>query len=160
HVLPPAVAGVASVRLLLSFTLNCATALIAALALQHFLPRIERVDRLRTAVGLILLGGLLSGVTTSFLFSAALAAFGEGNGHWLMPVVRALTNPFAILTVVPLLLHAASWWRQPQHTIRPGRVLEAILLVVVVAAVGVLAFVTPETAAGNPAVLLYAPFAL
>jgi signal transduction histidine kinase/integral membrane sensor domain MASE1 len=162
HFLPPATPppGLTSVHVLLSFALNCATALVAAFALQRFLPRIERIDRMRAAVGLLLLGGLLSGVTTSFLFSAVVAAFGEGSGHWLMPVVRALTNTFAILTVVPLLLNAAAWWREPHHTIRPGRVVEALLLVAVVAAVGLLAFVTPETAARNPAILLYAPFAL
>ena len=154
------VAGLSPVRLMLSYFFNCATAIVAAFALRRFLPGIERIDRTRTAFGLILLGGALAGITTSFLFTAALVAFNEPTGHWLMPLVRSLTNTFAIITVVPLILHTAAWTRQPHHAVRPGRVLEAFLLIAVLAAVGVLAFVTPETASHNPAILLYAPLAL
>jgi integral membrane sensor domain MASE1 len=114
----------ATVRAVTQFAANCATALIGALALSAVVPDLRRIERVRTAVALILIGGLLAPVSTSVLLAAALVVLDHGQSFWLTMSARSLTNAFAILTIVPLILHANAWVRRPHRSILPARAAE------------------------------------
>ena len=59
-----------SLRVLIQYVLNCATALIGALALAHFEPGTHRFDRVLPAWRLVFFGGLVAPFTTSVLMAA------------------------------------------------------------------------------------------
>ena len=61
---------VATARVLTQYVLNCATALIGALALAHFEPGTHRFDRVLPAWRLVFFGGLVAPFTTSLLMAA------------------------------------------------------------------------------------------
>jgi integral membrane sensor domain MASE1 len=114
----------ATARALIQFAANCAIALIGALALSAVVPDLRRIDRVRTAVALILIGGLLAPLFTSVLLAAALVVLDHSQSFWLTMSARTLTNAFAILTIVPLILHANAWVRRPHRSILPARAAE------------------------------------
>jgi len=146
-------------RVLVQYVVNCATAIIGALAMEAYAPGVRRIDRIRTALALIVLAGFLAPAATSVLLSAAFIALNVNGEFWLTTVARVVTNTFAILTVVPLILHAAAWFGQPERRLQPARAAEACLLAVSLATVGIVAFVAPETRMHQSSILLYAPFA-
>ena len=150
----------ATVRALISFAANCATALIGALALSAVVPDLQRIDRVRTAVALILIGGLLAPLFTSVLLAAAFIVLDHGQSFWLTMSARSLTNAFAILTLVPLILHANAWVRRRDRSFLPARAAEGGLLAVSLCTLGILGFIAPQAANEHSAVLLYAPFAV
>src|SRR6516162_8265616 len=90
---------------------NCATAAVGALALSAFVPGIRRIDSLRTAIAFILLAGVFAPLCTSLLVAAAAVAVGLSTTFSWTAIARSLTNAFAILPVVPLILHRAAWLR-------------------------------------------------
>jgi PAS domain S-box-containing protein len=137
---------------------NCATAVVGALALSAFVPGIRRIDGLRTAIAFILLAGILAPACTSLLVAAA--AVGVSKTFWWTAIARSFTNAFAILTLVPLILHGAAWLRQPNTTIHSARAAEAAVLAITLATLGILAFVAPDRYHDFSPALLYAPFAI
>ena len=139
---------------------NCATAVVGALALSAFVPGIRRIDRLRTATAFILLAGILAPLCTSLLVAAAAVAVGITTTFWWTTVARSLSNAFAILTLVPLILHGAAWLRQRNSMIHSARAAEASVLVITLATLGILAFVAPDRYHDFSSALLYAPFAI
>jgi PAS domain S-box-containing protein len=147
-------------RTLIQYVTNCATALIGALALTAFVPGLRRIDRLRTAAGFILLAGLLAPACTSVLLAAAFVAVNITDAFWLTATARTLTNAFAILTLVPLALHAAAWLRRGDFTVHPARATEASVLAVSLVTLGILGFVAPPGLTEFSPALLYAPFAI
>jgi PAS domain S-box-containing protein len=149
-------------RALIQYVANCATALIAAFALSAFVPDLRRIDRMRTAAAFIVLAGLMAPVFSSVLLAAAFVALHISEAFWLTITARTLTNAFAILTVVPLVLHAAAWLREGAFNVQPARATEAILLMVTLATVGILGFVAPGQVSGLSLslALLYAPFGI
>jgi PAS domain S-box-containing protein len=148
-----------AIRATVWYALNCATALIGALTLVAVVPDLRRIDRVRTAVALILLGGLLAPLSTSVLLSTALGVLDHSKSFWLTTMARTLTNSFAILTIVPLTLQAAAWARSENHSILPARPAEAGLLGVSLITLGSLGFIAPQFAIEHSAAVLYAPFA-
>jgi PAS domain S-box-containing protein len=149
-------------RALIQYVVNCGTALIAAFALNAFVPDLQRIDRMRTAIVFILLAGLMAPVVSSVLLAAAFVALRITDAFWLTITARALTNSLAILTVVPLALHAAARLREGDSNLQPARATEAILLAVSLMTVGILGFVAPGQVSGPSLTLalLYAPFAI
>lgn len=149
-------------RALIQYVVNCATALIGAFALGAFVPDLRRIDRMRTAMAFILLAGLMAPLFTSVLLAALFVAMQITDAFWLTITARTLTNTFAILTLVPLALHGAAWFRARNFNVQPGRATEAILLVVTLTTVGLLGFVAPSRVTGLSLslALLYAPFAI
>ena len=147
-------------RALISYVVNCSTALLGALALASFVPGMRRIDRLRSAVAFILLAGILVPACMSLLVAAAALAVGVRPTYWWAVSARTLSNAFAILTLVPLILHGAAWLRRGDARIHVARAAEASLLTIALATLGVLAFVTPSQSNALSPALLYAPFAI
>jgi signal transduction histidine kinase/integral membrane sensor domain MASE1 len=151
---------VSALRALVQYAVNCTTALIGALALTAVAPDLYRIERVRSAVALILLGGLLAPLSTSLLLATALVVLDLSQTFWLTTYARTATNSFAILTVVPLVLHAAAWARNAEHSLPPARATEAGLLTVGLLTLGSLGFIAPQFAIEHSAAVLYAPFAV
>src|SRR6516162_4285140 len=151
-------ATVSPVRAVIGYLGNCCTAVLAALALAAFAPGIRRIDRLRTAVAFIGLAGVLVPLCTSLLVAAAAVAAGSSTSFWWTAAARSLSNAFAILTLVPLILHSAAWLRQRNPSVAAARAAEASVLGITVVTLGILAFVSPENEL-SPAVL-YGCFAI
>ncbi|HKD52649.1 MAG TPA: MASE1 domain-containing protein [Steroidobacteraceae bacterium] len=149
-------------QVLIQYGVNCATALIAAFALNAFVPHLQRIDRMRTAVAFIVLAGFVAPIFSSVLMAAAFVALHITDAFWLTVTARTLTNSFAILTLVPLALHGAAWAREGNFNLQPARATEAILLVITLTTVGILGFVAPGQVTGLSLslALLYAPFAI
>ena len=112
-------------RVLVQYVLNVGTALIAAFALTHEATEPLRFDRVRPAWRLVLFGGLVAPLTTSLLMAATFLTVDVDRAFWLTTCARTLTNSFAILTLVPLMLHGAAWLRAPHHRLNVRRVTEA-----------------------------------
>jgi PAS domain S-box-containing protein len=149
----------ATIRAAIQYLANCATALMGASALLAIVPRFYRFERLRTAAAFILIAGILVPLSTSVLLAAALVLLDGSGPFWLTAAVRTLTNSFANLTVVPLVLHAAAWLRAGNRTIHAARAAEALLLTLSVTTFGYLGFLAPQRFGEHSVVLLYAPFA-
>jgi PAS domain S-box-containing protein len=147
-------------RAVIGYVGNCATALVGALALAAFVPGIRRIDSLRTAVAFILLAGIFAPLCTSLLVAAAAVAVGLTTTFWWTTIARSLSNAFAILTVVPLMLHGAAWLRLRDRTIHSARATEASVLAIALATLGILSFVAPDRYDDFSPALLYAPFAI
>jgi PAS domain S-box-containing protein len=147
-------------RGLVGYVGNCATAAVGALALSAFVPGIRRIDRLRTAVAFIVLAGVLAPLATSLLVAAAAVAVGPTAPFWWTVIARTLSNAFAILTLVPLILHGATWLRRGEGPIHSARAAEASVLTIALATLAILAFLSTEHHNGLSLVLLYAPFAI
>jgi PAS domain S-box-containing protein len=147
-------------RAVIGYVGNCATAVVGALALLAFVPGIRRIDSLRTAVAFVLLAGLLAPLCTSLLVAAAAVALGVNATFWSTAIARSLTNAFAILTLVPLILHSAAWLRQGNASIHSARAAEAAVLLITLATLGIVAFVAPDHSNVLSPGLLYAPFAI
>ena len=66
--------GITPLHAVVGYVGDCATALLAALALSAFVPGMRRIDRVRTAVAFVLLAALLAPCCTSLLVAAAALA--------------------------------------------------------------------------------------
>src|SRR5262249_49501246 len=97
---------------------------------------------------------------TSFIQATAFVALRYGSDFWPMFVGRTLTNTFAILTVVPPILHAVSWLRRADHQVNIARIAEATLLFVGLITLGVLAFLVPMLLAEHALALVCAMLAI
>ena len=136
--------GALAARVVIQYGANCATALIGALALSAVVPGLRRIDSTRSALAFILLGGVLAPLITSLAAAWAYYALSITQEFWLTVVARTLTNSFAIVTVVPPILHVAAWLREERHTLSLARATEMGLLALSLAAVGTLAIAMPS----------------
>jgi signal transduction histidine kinase/integral membrane sensor domain MASE1 len=144
-------------RVLVQYLMNIGTALIAAYAMTHHAPGSLRFDRMLPAWRLVLFGGLVAPFVTSALMAATFLTTDVDRAFWLTTCARTLTNSFAILTLVPLMLHSAAWLRAPHHTFDGRRVAEAAALTACLTAAGVAALFAPPTTAVAAAALLCLP---
>ena len=150
--------GITPLHALVGYIGDCATALLAALALSAFVPGIRRIDCVRTAVAFVLLAALLAPCCTSLLVAATALATDVHTRFWWMAGARSLTNAFAILTVVPLVLSGAAWLREGKAAISASSAAEAALLGITLATLGILTFVAPDNEL-SPA-MLYGSFGI
>ncbi len=144
-------------RVLIQYVLNCCTALIGAFALAHFEPGAHRFDRMLPAWRLVFFGGLVAPFTTSILLAAAFLTTNIDQDFWLTMVARALTNTFAILTVVPLMVHIAGRLTERHQVIDVSRLIEGIVLAACLAAASVAALLAPPFEAVAAAAMLCLP---
>jgi PAS domain S-box-containing protein len=144
----------------IQYVVNCSTALIGAFALSAFAPDAGRFNSVRAAIGLIAFGALLAPVSTSILLAAAFLALGRIDNFWVTVFARALTNAFAILTLVPLIVRAAAWIRTGGHPVPAMRAAEGCLLFVMLAATGITVFAAPAIGVTDSPAILYAPVPL
>jgi signal transduction histidine kinase len=143
-----------------NYAFNCLTALAGALALQALAPGLLRLERMRAAAVFLVTTGFLTPLCVSLVAAAALVAVHATTAFWATALLRALTNSFAILTVVPLALHGAAWLRAGNLTIRADRAAEACMLGLTLVALSLAAFVLPPVAHDLFPALLYAPYAV
>ena len=148
---------VALVQVLTQYVLNCATALIGAFALAHFEPGTHRFDRMLPAWRLVFFGGLLAPFTTSILMAAIFVTTDIDRSFWLTTVARALTNTFAILTVVPLMVHVAGRLNEKRRFIDVARIVEGAVLAICLATASVAALLAPPFEAVASAAMLCLP---
>jgi len=160
HLLVQLLAGMAPDRVLVQYVLNCATALLGAAALSRIVPDLRRIERVHSALLFIVVCALMAPLLTSLVMVATFAAINVGTGFWPTVAARTLTNSFAILTVVPLILHAAAWLKRPQRTVQLARAVEAGLLATSLVLLAALAFLTPVVFTQNEWIFVYALFAV
>lgn len=147
-------------RALIGYFSNFCNALVAALGLAALAPSLGRVDRMRLAAIFMGVVGLVAPVVASVLAAAALVAAHLTSAFWPTMVERSLTNAFACLTVVPVMLHGAAWLRAGNLSIRAERIAEAGVLAAALTALSLVAFVTTGARTNLSAALLYAPYAI
>jgi PAS domain S-box-containing protein len=140
---------------LIPYAINCSTALIGAFALSAMAPDMRRFDHVKSTLVLIAFGAVLASVSTSVLMAAAFVALGVTDAFWTMAVARTLSNAFAILTLVPLIVHAAAWQRRGARSFPTLRSAEACLLAVTLATVGILVFAAPRPGPADSIAIIY-----
>lgn len=172
HVLAQA-SGTSWIQIGLQYIFNCGEALIGAAALLRLQGwrrqpgKVGQLGQLGTMTNLVLIGGIGAPLVTSVAMAMAFVSLGLTGDFWLTVVARSSTNTFAIITLVPLILHFATrsegrsdgqsdWWRAPQRR----TVIEASFIGICLAAVCVYVFVRPGLEEERVSALLYAPMPL
>jgi signal transduction histidine kinase len=103
---------------------------------------------------LVFFGGLVAPFTTSLILAAVFLTTDVDRSFWLTTVVRALTNSFAVLTVVPLMVHIAARLRARRQGIDVVRLIEGgMLILCLVAASGAALFAPPTKTVAAAAML-------
>jgi len=148
------------VQIAIQYVANSGLALLAAGTLLRLERPPWRFDRLRSVANLILLAGVAASLVTSVLMAAAFGAVGIPGRFWLTVVVRTLTNTFAIVVLVPLIVQVPSRLRARAIWPRQARVLETLVLASLLMVVGTCVFVVPTVPSIPAGALLYAPLPL
>jgi PAS domain S-box-containing protein len=147
-------------QVLIQYVVNCAEALIGAYAIVSFCPQPLRYDRVRTAFVLIAFGGIIAPLLTSVVMAGAFVAVGLSTEFWLTLTVRTITNTFAIVALVPLIVHGIERLRRHARAIALERAVEACALAISLSGVGFCVFVVPTEGPNSAPTLLYAPLPL
>ena len=147
-------------RLVIQYIANVGLAMLGALAVAAVSSGAHRFDRVRNAFTLVLFGGLLAPALTSILMATAFKISGLSNELWLTVVARTVTNTFAVVTLVPLIVHCADRLRSGQRPISVKRAAEAMTLSLTTLAVCTLLFFIPLESPERTPMLLYAPLPL
>ena len=147
-------------QVIIQYCANIGLASLGALAILTISPTPHRFDRIRSALTLVLFGGLLAPAVTSVLMAAAFLVFGISNEVRLTVVARTITNTFAVVTLVPLIVHCALRLRTGQRPISVKRAAEGITLALTIFAVCCLLFFLPTDSPERTPLLLYAPLPL
>jgi signal transduction histidine kinase/integral membrane sensor domain MASE1 len=134
---------------------NTGLALLGALSIAAMTPSPHRFDRVRNAFTLVLFGGLLAPALTSMLMAVLFKLFGISHEMWLTVVARTVTNTFAVMTLVPLIVHCADRLHRGQRPISVKRATEAMTLALTTLAVSVLLFFIPMESPERTPLLLY-----
>jgi signal transduction histidine kinase/integral membrane sensor domain MASE1 len=148
------------VQVIVQYFANTGLAGLGALAILSLSPTPHRFDRVRSAFTLVLFGGLLVPAITSILMAAAFVMFGISTEVRLTVVARTITNTFAVVTLVPLIVHCAERLRNGQRPISVKRAAEGITLALTILAVCILLFFLPTDSPERTPLLLYAPLPL
>jgi signal transduction histidine kinase/integral membrane sensor domain MASE1 len=141
----------------IQYLVNCSIALIGAFGLYALAPETTRFDRVRPVLVLIIFGAILAPSATGILMASLFLTFAGSNTLWTAAYSHALVNALSILTLVPLIVHAADWIRGGARAVPPLRAAEAVLLTVTLAAAGVFVFAAPPLGPAESNALLYAP---
>ncbi|HET7808951.1 MAG TPA: ATP-binding protein [Steroidobacteraceae bacterium] len=147
-------------RVLIQYFANTGLALLGALAIVGVAPVPHRFDRVRGAFTLVLFGGLLAPAFTSILMAGAFHVTGISNEMWLTVIARTITNTFAVVTLVPLIVHCAQRLHSGQRPISVKRAAEGMTLALATLAVCLLLFFIPLDKPERTPLLLYAPLPL
>src|SRR6185369_5182513 len=93
---------------------------------------------------------------TSILMAAAFRLSGINSEVWLTVVARTVTNTFAVVTLVPIVVHCADRLRSGQRPISVKRAAEAGTLALATLAICILMFFIPFDSLERTPLLLYA----
>ena len=141
----------------IQYAANCAVAVLGAWALLQLSPEPRRFDRLRSVLALIFFAGMIAPLVTSLLMVSAFWLVGIAADFWLTVAARTITNTFAIVALVPLIVHAVTGLRTGAKPVPAWRIVEAVTLGAVLTAVCVLVFALPGGASRFSAGWLFAP---
>ena len=147
-------------QVIIQYVANVGLASLGALAILTISPTPHRFDRVRSAFTLVLFGGLLAPALTSILMATAFVLCGISHEVRLTMVARTITNTFAVVTLVPLIVHCTERLRSGQRPISVKRAAEAVTLALTVLAVCILLFFLPTSSPERTSLLLYAPLPL
>jgi signal transduction histidine kinase/integral membrane sensor domain MASE1 len=139
---------------------NAGLGVLGALSVAALTPGPHRFDRVRSAFTLVLFGGLLAPALTSLLMAILFKLFGISHEVWLTVAARTVTNTFAVITLVPLIVHCADRLGSGQRPISVRRATEAMTLALTTLAVCILLFFIPMESPERTPLLLYAPLPL
>jgi PAS domain S-box-containing protein len=89
--------------------------------------------------------------------AAAFVAIGLSDEFWLTLIARTITNTFAVVALVPLIVHGIEWIRGGRHALALERVVECCALAICLTAVGMWVFVLPPEGPQTVTALLYVP---
>lgn len=145
------------VRAAIQYGANMAEAVIGAYALLLLGTQPPRFDRLKPIVTLVLVGGVVAPLGTSLFMVGAFALAGIPADFWLTIAVRTVTNTFAIVTLVPLIVLAAGTVKGGHRHVPLFRVVEFVALVAGISAVSAYAFAVPAPAAPHSIAWAFAP---
>jgi signal transduction histidine kinase len=159
HVLAQ-VSTTAPIQILLQYVFNCAEAVIGAAALVRFEGQPVRLGSLRAMANLILIGGIASPLLTSLSMAGAFSLLGLTNDVWLTVIARTITNTFATIILVPLVLRAADVLRARAWRRSTRDIVEATIVAIALIAVSWYVFVSPNAHPSSGSALLYAPLPL
>lgn len=140
------------------FISNCSEALIGAFVFRS-VYRSPRLDSLKQLALFVIAGVVLAPLLSSFLDAAFVTWNRFGSmPYWQLWRTRVFSNALATLTLVPVIVQAATfdpleWWRTSR-----GRLLEATALTVGLLLTCVLIFTHAVPDTQMPVVLVYAPF--
>ena len=144
-------------RAAIQYAVNCAEAGLGAWALLQLAPHPRRFDRLRTVVVLILFAGFLAPLVTSLAMVAGFRLAGIPADFWLTVTARTITNTFAVVALVPLVVHMVTALRAGAKPVAAWRIIEAAALAGALAAVSTLVFAIPESSSHPSVAWLFAP---
>ena len=147
-------------QVVVQYCANVGLAMLGALSIAATSRPTQRFDRVRNALTLVLFGGLLAPALSSMLMAGLFRLFGISGEMWLTVVARTVTNTFAVVTLVPLIVHCADRLHSGQRPISVKRAAEAMTLSLTVLAVCVLLFFIPMENPERTPMLLYAPLPL
>ncbi len=147
-------------RVMLQYFANVGLAGLGALAVASVSPTPHRFDRVRSAFTLVLFGGILAPALTSMLMAISFRLSGISSEVWLTAVARTVTNTFAVVTLVPLIVHCVERLRNGQRPISVKRAAEGVTLALATLAVCLLLFFIPLDKPERTPLLLYAPLPL
>ena len=147
-------------QVVIQYFANIGLAAFGALAVSAAAPSPLRFDRVRNAFTLVLFGGLLAPALTSIVMAVGFKLSGISNDLWLTIVARTVTNTFAVVTLVPLIVHCAERLRNGQRPISVKRAAEAGTLALATLAICILLFFIPFNSPQRAPLLLYAPLPL
>ncbi|HEV8441839.1 MAG TPA: ATP-binding protein [Steroidobacteraceae bacterium] len=147
-------------RVMIQYFANVGLAALGALAVASVSPTPHRFDRVRSAFTLVLFGGILAPALTSMLLALSFRLLGISSEVWLTAVARTVTNTFAVVTLVPLIVHCAERLRNGQRPISVKRAAEGMTLALATLAVCLLLFFIPLDKPERTPLLLYAPLPL
>jgi C4-dicarboxylate-specific signal transduction histidine kinase len=106
---------------------------------------------------LIAFGAVIAPLVTSVLMAGVFSTLGLTNDFWMMVAGRTLTDAFAVIALVPLIVHGYERLRGGLRVIAVTRAIEAGVLAVCVAWVGFFVFVYPAAIPQPAPAVLYAP---
>jgi signal transduction histidine kinase/integral membrane sensor domain MASE1 len=147
-------------QVIVQYAANVALAGVGALAVTTVCAPPRGFNRVRNAFTLVLFGGLLAPALTSILLAASFKLFRISDEIWLTTVARTVTNAFAVVTLVPLIVHCAERLRSGQRPISVRRAAEATTLALTMLAVCILLLFIPLDNPERTPMLLYAPLPL
>jgi integral membrane sensor domain MASE1 len=131
-------------QIAIQYVANSAEAVLGAWAIVRLCPFPRRFDRLRTVVVLVLVGGIVAPFVTSLLMVGGFAVAAIPAEPGLTVVVRTITNTFAIVALVPLIVHAVTRVRSGPMQAPLWHLIEAIALGFALASVCLVVFGAPR----------------
>src|SRR6185503_12343390 len=106
---------------------------------------------------LILFAGVIAPLVTSLLMVLAFSLAGITADFWLTVIVRTITNTFAIVALVPLIVQTATGLRSGPRQVPVWHIIEAAALAIALTAVCALVFAIPSGAREPSVAWLFAP---